>query len=240
MTPEQIRLQAEQYLNFEGGLELENFNGLVGDDLLNFNGNESRAMLNEILTERPYTMTITHAALTPKTFLLFPGLAPDSVNTISDGVTVAKDGTAANATGYPGLIKTLQKEIDKKPHNVVGLKITSDSAVIDSGYLKMIIKSAFAENDIVKTIQFAHYKGDQFQDKTIFINTPFTLGDAVQFEVYLPANCSTTFSWFFGASLDTFQALNKKNKKLNAMRGVAAMPMRGGAGAPQLGNNNQA
>lgn len=234
---QRIRQQAESFLNYNGGGddELLNFDGLTGDDLLNFNGNDSRAMLNEIHTERPYSMTLQHANLVGKTFLLLPGLAPDSVNVVSDGVTVTKDGAAANAAGYPGLIRTLQREIDKKPHNIIGVKIKSDSALIDDGYLKIITKSAFAENDDVKTIQFAHYKGDQFQDKTIFINTPFTVGDAVQLEVYLPANCSTTFSWFFGASLDTFQAMKKKNKKLNAMRGMAGVPMAAGLTAPSTG-----
>lgn len=248
MTQEQINIKAmaDQYLNWTGDDHVNQPGGVEQlyamyagsgdaaiDMFMNFNGEGTEAKFNQIKSNRPWTLTLYNGNAATKTVMLMPGIAPDSVNLAGDGVTVAKDGTAVTTTGNPGKLVTLQREINLKPHNVVGCKVVSDSALIETGNFRFIERSAFFQNDKIQVIEFSHYIGDQQRDKLIFIDKPFILADVIQWEVTLPPTSTTVFSFFFGASIDSVHALRKGNARLNAAAGAGGG--RGGAsGATQL------
>lgn len=237
MTPQQLQIKqmAEQFLSWDGNGDAINqptgayeqyalYNGAdpMVDMFMNFNGDTS-AKFNQIQTNRSYTLTLTNGNAASKTVMLLPGVNPPTNNLAVDGVTVAMDGSPITLTGNPGFWRTLQKEIAYKPHNVIGSKVVSDSALIETGNFRITQKSAFWHNDKVEVIEFSHYIGDQNRDKLIFIDKPFQLGDITQWEVTLPPNSNTVFSLFFGASVDTFHALKQGNRRLNAQR-AAGLP----------------
>ncbi len=232
LSAEEMQAQAENFLSNYNGDDLENFDEDFddedmwtgyNDDLLSFQGGYGKSFLDEMKTQRGWTLKVQNTNATDEEVIILSGFDPESPNIITDGGSLSIAGNAVTCSGTPGSIRLFQKELAIMPTNILSFKVDGDSDLIRSCKLRIVEKSATLSNPIVTEIQFADYIGDQFQNKSIFVTRSFEASYKTQVSVVVPRNSITYYRFYVGARLDTHTALVKKNHKGRKAKMVGTM-----------------
>jgi hypothetical protein len=201
------------------GMENQMYTG-YNDDMLDFGGmGIGGNLLNEIATNRIYTLTITNTDTAARSFLLTPGYNPANTNIARTGATVSREpNQPANSlilAGDPRPVEFFQAGINRNPVNVVGLQVEGDTLLLGRGSISIVTNDYTKETDDVETINFNHYMntGDANGGKLIHIKRHFTISYATEIRIKVPESSKVTLTFLLGASLNTHKALRKKNQK---------------------------
>lgn len=182
-----------------------------GDDILDFDGQQT-SFRDEIQTGRRFTIKVDNSAAgaVEQTIIIFPSYAPSSANVIKDGAFLSIGGASLNATGQPGSINALLNFVFNNPTRCLGFKVQSSHSDQMSKSLLIKPKSPF-RSLTDEPIFLEDYRNEHvFQDKMVTVNRRFQVDNQTELQAVIAAGAVTTFTFFFGATLNTAKGLQKK------------------------------
>ncbi len=214
MNLQRINAVARQagYSGYEGDAHGEMYSG-YGDEFLDMG--KGADFSQEMATGKIFVITIANGSAAIQKVLLTPSLSPsDEYRVIRDGQIPTAAGAGAIATlvgsGSPSTIKEWLAYIADNPSRVLGFQVSSDSALQLAKIITITRKSPYGtlENELIPLV--AYRSENAFNDKLATVRRPFQVDNQTEVTVDIPANSTTSFVLYMGASLNVAKALNDK------------------------------
>jgi hypothetical protein len=182
-----------------------------GDDHLDFGG-KTIDFANEVSVDRVFTIIIVNGTAATVNVLLCPSYTPSvSANVINDGAFIVN----MTATGAPKTIANLISFIGRNPIKVLAIKVSSTVAQQLAEVINIVPKSPFKTLE-TNQITLGSFTSEANQnDKMVTVNLTnanYQFDDQTEWNVNVPVGTST-FTFYFGATLNSARALNQKSQR---------------------------
>jgi hypothetical protein len=187
-----------------------------GDSFLDFTGNASD-FGSEASFDKIFRITIINANVADQDVILNPSYNPsNALRVVRDGVIPYAAGqTDLSATGSPNTIAELLAFIKANPTGVNKLTIKSNNAAQLQQAIILSVKSPFSTPQSERINLESFISEFASNDKLATIKREFQLDDQTEALVKIPGAVggvatSTTFTFYFGATLNAAKALRSK------------------------------
>jgi hypothetical protein len=187
-----------------------------GDSFLDFSGNAAD-FGSEANFDKVFQITITNASVTDLTVLLNPSYKPTlPLSVVADGnIAYASGKTDLSGAGSPNTIAELHAFIRLNPSTVVKTVVKSNNANQLSQAFLISKKNPFATVNSERINLVSALSEFATNDKLATVKREFILSDQHELSTVVPAavggvSTVTTFTFYFGATLNSVVALAEK------------------------------
>lgn len=227
MNLQDIKKRAGQIANYSGqgakgnreyGMTKKGYYSYNGsmDEFVHFDGAQNgQAFSDEINTHRTFEVTFdTTADGNDIEVILFPSIYPSTGLLIAGDGAVGGGGTGFDTvsfTGSPQPLRFMQEWLKNFPTRVVGMKLTCGNELQHSNTASLYPKNPWREAVEPRTLRFSHHSNEYKEQLTITtIKEQFQLDPKTEMRIRLKGETTGTLTFFFGAVLDSSEALKVK------------------------------
>lgn len=202
--------------NASCGCGTDSYTG-YGDEFLDFGG-IGADFASVISKARNFTLTVASAHTATQNLLILPGLTwtPGGTNasTIVDG-SVNGLTSVTTGSGSTGTIRQFLEFVRSHPTQWLGMKVSSDVAA------QINVQFTYEEETFERSLGNTPVNLANFSDETAYKdkvvtcdlrNYNFVFGKQTKLTMPIVASSSTTFTFWFGAALNTQSALKVKGE----------------------------
>jgi hypothetical protein len=206
--------QAAGVINRNSPGNFANYNG-QRDPFVHFTGEVGGGFDNEVGTGKAFALTFdTSTAVADQEVILFPSIAP------SAGLLIAREGAVgggatgfqpATFTGDPTSFTGLQNWVERFPSRVIGMQLSCSNQLQHGVAMDVYIKNPWRKAVEPRTIRFSDHSNEFKNQLTITtIKDGFQADAKTEVRLKLKAATTGTITFYFGATLDTPEALRAK------------------------------